>query len=291
MIHKSFIPVFFCLLVAGWLFTACNKQNAADYNSDMQAAEIASMLLNNNIEEKKRRDLIDEYPCLASEILTELIRDLESETREETKRIPWIFRVTVAAGERNTDSELLEILEISLPKPGEKLLNWQTVVLGGGIVNGISRQGIWPKSRIHDILQADHILSERWKYAIEKSYQIAANPEVPNPWRYDALRILAMDSPEKSIPELQSYLDPDLDDHLHMGAISGLSDIQSPEVTGLLLSGLPHFSDRNRNLVLKAMLRTDLRIAVLFKKISSNELTIEHFGIEQPEPVSFTVEN
>ncbi|MCC5905499.1 MAG: hypothetical protein JJU13_04800 [Balneolaceae bacterium] len=70
MIHKSFIPVLFCLLAAGLLFTACNKQNTADYSSDLQAAEIASKLLNNNIEEKKRRDLIDEYPCLASEILT-----------------------------------------------------------------------------------------------------------------------------------------------------------------------------------------------------------------------------
>ena len=291
MTHKSFIPLFSCLLATGWLFTSCSPDGASEYRYDITASKIALKLLNSNIEEKIRLDLIDEYPCLSSEILTELIRDLESETREETKRIPWIFRVTVAAGERNTDSELLEILEISLPKPGEKLLNWQTVVLGGGIVNGISRQGIWPKSRIHDILQADHILSERWKYAIEESYQIAADPEVPNPWRYDALRILAMDSPEKSIPELQSYLDPDLDDHLNMGAISGLSDIQSTVVTDLLLSGLPHFSDRNRNLVLEAMLRTDRRIAVLFKKISSNELTIEHFGIEQPGPVSLTVEN
>ncbi|RYD34590.1 MAG: c-type cytochrome, partial [Verrucomicrobiaceae bacterium] len=80
----------------------------------------------------QRMTLIRQYPKRSAEFLREMITDLTPGTPEEYRLIPWIWNVTIAAGRRNQAGEIRELLDISLPNPGEPLRDWQSVVLGGG---------------------------------------------------------------------------------------------------------------------------------------------------------------
>ncbi len=280
-LHSPTSIEFFSLLLF-LLVAACNNESQrSDADTEARAVEIANQLLDDDIEAEQRRDLVEQNLDMAPQILTELVRNLETGTDEEARRIPWIWRVTIAVGSQSNSEEIRQIMDISLPELNAPLLNWQGVVLGGGIVNGISRQNEWPKSRIDDILNSHENLQARWQRAIELSYEMAKDPEVPYPWRYDALRMIAMDLKDQSIPELTAYLDPELDNHLHMGAISGLADIRSPEVPEILLSGISYYSDRNRDIALNALLRSDERIEVLLNAINDGTLSADDLGEER----------
>ncbi len=250
---------------------------------DQRAAEIASRILDEDIDAEVRRELVEDHPELAANMLNVLVQDLEPGSDEEALRIPWIWRVTVAAGSRNDSGEIKEILKISLPEENEPLLNWQCVVLGRGVVNGISRQEVWPRPRIDEILEAEPSLQSRWQHAVNESYDYAANPDLPYPWRYDALRMIAMDEPERSIPELAGYLEPGLNNHLHMGAISGLSDIRSPDVPELILDNISGYSENNFNIALEVMMRTEDRRDALRSAVEDGTIEIEDLNTEQIE--------
>ena len=266
------------------LISACaDDATITESDQDQRAVEIVNQLLDEEIEVEKRRNLAEEYPDLAVEMLNALVHDLETGTEEEANRIPWIWRVTIAAGSRNDVEEIREIMEISLPEENEPLLNWQCVVLGGGVVNGISRQDVWPRPRIDEILDGEPSLQDRWQHALNESYDYASNPDLPNPWRYDALRMVAMDEMERSIPELANYLEPGLNDHLHMGALRGLSDIQSPEVANLILENISGYSENNYNIALEVLMRTEDRRETLRSAISDGRIEIEDLNSEQIE--------
>lgn len=285
MPHYLYISVLgACLLLSGVVLSACSGE--AYTGADPSAEEVAELLLDEEIEEEERRALAEEHTEKAVDVLRALVRGLETGTEEEARRVPWIWRVAIEATGQNDAEQIRQLIEVSLPEMDEPLLNWQGVVLGGSIVNGISREGHWPKERIREILEGHDDLQTRWQRAVELSYPMAEDPEVPNPWRYDALRMIAMDAPEESIPELRSYLEPDLDDQLHMGAISGLADIRSPEVPELLLSGWSYYSERNRNLALNGMLRTDERAKALLDAISEGKVSAEELGEEHIEQLT-----
>lgn len=266
-------------LFAG-LILACSSYAQTGTES---AEEIVRQLLDEDIAEEQRRMLVEEQVDRAVDVLRALTRDLETGTDEEARRIPWIWRVSIEATGRDNAEQIRQLAEVGLPEMDEPLLNWQVVVLGGGIVNGISREGYWPRQRIREILEGHEQLQSRWQRAIDLSYGVAEDPEVPYPWRYDALRLMAMDEREQSIPELRSYLQPDLDWHLHMGAISGLADIQSPEVPEWLLSGWSYYNERNRNLTVEALLRTERRTEALLDAISEGKVSVEELGEDQME--------
>ncbi|MFN0051567.1 MAG: hypothetical protein ACKV0T_05210, partial [Planctomycetales bacterium] len=61
-------------------------------------------------------------------------------------------------------------------------------------------------------------------------------------------------------------------DELQMGVVSGLSDVDHPEVAPLLVSGLGYYSDGNRRLAIDALLRTDQRTAALLDALQSKQL-------------------
>ncbi len=79
----------------------------------------------------------------------------------------------IAAGKRNEGPELLEILDVSLPKTSEPLRDWQAVVVGGGIVNGISQVGVWPRERLDRLIAGNESLSARWDHTIAQSSKMA----------------------------------------------------------------------------------------------------------------------
>lgn len=266
-------------LFAG-LFLVGGPYSYAQTGPEQSAEEIARQLLDEDIAEEQRRMLVEEQGDRAVEVLRVLTRDLETDTDEEARRIPWIWRVSIEATGRDDAEQTRQLAEVGLPKMDEPLLNWQVVVLGGGIVNGISRENRLPRQRIREILEGHEQLESRWQRAVDLSYGVAEDPELPYPWRYDALRLMAMDDREHSIPELRSYLQPDLDWHLHMGAISGLADIRSPDVAELLLSGWSYYNERNRNLAVEGLLRTERRTRTLLDAIDEGELRTEELGEE-----------
>ncbi|SHG50840.1 hypothetical protein SAMN05443144_13111 [Fodinibius roseus] len=270
-----------CLFVV--LIMAGGHPGFAQTGAELPAGDIARQLLDEDVAEEERRTLAGEQADRAAEVLRALTRDLESGTDEEARRIPWIWRVSIKATGRNDAEQIRRLAEVGLPEMDEPLLNWQVVVLGGGIVNGLSREGHWPRPRIREILAGHPQLESRWQQAVERSYEVAEDPDLPYPWRYDALRLIAMDEGEQSIPELRSYLKRDLDYHLHMGAISGLSDIRSPKVPELLLSGWSHYNEQNRNLVLDGLLRTERRTRALLDAIEEGPLRADELGEEQLE--------
>ncbi len=69
----------------------------------------------------------------------------DNDEAEEYRRIPWIWRVAVAAGRAKDEASLKPLTDVSMPKDGERLRDWQAVVLGGGVVMGLSQAGTWPR--------------------------------------------------------------------------------------------------------------------------------------------------
>lgn len=265
------------------VFFAGSRISFGQTGADRSAEDIARQLMDEELAEEERRALAGQQAGRAAEVLRALTRDLESGTDEEARRIPWIWRMSIEAAGRNDATQIRRLAEVGLPEMDEPLLNWQVVVLGGGIVNGLSREGHWPRPRIREILSGHPKLAARWQRAVERSYELAEDPDIPYPWRYDALRLIAMDEPGQSITELRSYLKPDIDYHLHMGAISGLSDIQSTEVPELLLLGWSYYNEQNRQLTAEALLRTERRTRALLDAISKGRVSVEVLGEDQIE--------
>src|SRR5262245_1681848 len=153
--------------------------------------------------------------------------DLRVGMQEEYRRIPWVWRVAIAAGRRNDVTELRKILDASLPRHEEALRHWQAVVIGGGIINGISQQGAWPRERLAELVKDKKDLPDRLQKALAESATMADDEKVPTGTRYDALRMIALEGWEKRGEQLARYLKKGTHDELTMGAISGLSDVDS----------------------------------------------------------------
>lgn len=236
---------------------------AAPDESDTTPKAIAARLLDDSLAAEARQQLISRHRDQAGEIIAAMTADLGEDSKEEYRRIPWIWRVAVSAGRKNEARVLIRLFEVSLPEKGRKLRDWQAVVLGGGIVNGLSLQGLWPKERIAELLRDRPDLMARWQEAVEQASQMADDEKIPTGTRYDALRMIAMDSWDRRGKQLLKYLQKGVHDELQMGAVSGLADMQAPEVAEPLAQALGHLSADNRKLALDALLRTPDRIRVL----------------------------
>ncbi|MFO0869926.1 MAG: hypothetical protein U0935_13415 [Pirellulales bacterium] len=203
-----------------------------------------------------RQAVIADHPAWSAELIVALTRDLPGEEAEEYRRIPWLWRVAIAAGKRPDPAEWKAIVRVSLPAPGEPLRHWQAVVVGGGLVNGISQQGLWPAEQFTALLQQDEALTARWQAVLASSAIMADDGRVPPGTRYDALRILALEGWDRRGAQLARYLARDAHPELQMGAVSGLSDIEAPAAATTLLAALPQLTEPNRRLAIAALCRT-----------------------------------
>ncbi len=212
-------------------------------------------------------------PQLSLPLLKALVADLPAgASKEEYRRIPWIWRVTVAAGKRNQIDELKPIVDFCVPQMKEPLRDWQAVVLGGGVINGIGLTGGWPDEQIRAIVSGNRDLTRR---------RLEAAP--PIGCRHGRQRKGLQRHPLRcvagfwgSIPgitaacaQLFCYLVKGVDDELQQGAIGGLSDMRSPCVAPALLSGFAHYEPENRGCVLRALLRDRDRTLVLLEAIEA----------------------
>jgi len=239
---------------------------------------IASQLLDDKLPEADRRQIVESHPDIAVELLQTLTQGL-TPGDEEDRRIPWIWRVAIEAAKRNEGTQVLDILILALPNDGQPLRDWQAVVIGGGIINGLSQQNIWPREHIADLIIGDEALVARWTMLIFQAAHMADNEDIPNGTRYDALRILGCGNWEPQGVFLLKYLAEGTDEELQMGAVSGLVDIDSPFSTKALSDAFLHLKGRNRRLAIAGLLRNGPRAdALLFsigaERISSVELDV-----------------
>jgi hypothetical protein len=210
-------------------------------------------------------------PADAAAAINKLVDGLAVGTDAEYERIPDIWRVAIDAGKRNDAAELRRLLSVSLPKMGQPAQHWQVVVIGGGIINGLSVENIWPRQRIHELIHADDDLMERWNQLMVLSAAMADDTAVRSGTRYDALRILGADEFGKHGQHLIKYLG-DADAELQMGAISGLSDMESPAAALAIAASLAKYSDANKRLAIAALMRTDARRSLLRRAINEGRV-------------------
>jgi putative membrane-bound dehydrogenase-like protein len=249
--------------------------------SSINPREIANQLLDESLSVEHREALIAAHERLSPDLIAALSENLPSGA-EEYRRIPWIWRIAIAAGRRNQDHELRSILSVSLPGP-DRLCDWQAVVIGGGVVNGVSQQQVWPRDRIASLLVDDAALAARWARLLELAAGMADDEQVATGTRYDALRILGCGSWEAGGARLQEYLTEGTDAELQMGAVSGLADLDSPESTTALAAALSHLTDTNRSLAIAGLMRSSDRIHALLDAIENGTLRADELDADQLE--------
>lgn len=243
--------------------------------------QIATFLLDESQSPERRHQVIGQRPGMGPAIIAQLVEGIEFEDLDQQyQRIPWIWRVAHAVGQRNDGGEIRELLELSVPGTDSPLRDWQAVVIGGGLINGVSQLGLWPRQRLAEILSQLPALDQAWPRALELAAKMADDQQVRSGTRYDALRMVALREEVTAIAQLRRYLVPEAHHELQMGAVSGLTDIDSPDVGPLILDALPTLQGENRRLAIEGMLRSDGRTASLLSTIESGQVPITATEIE-----------
>lgn len=254
------------------VFAALTTSAAEKVSEVAPIEKVAAQILDVERSNAERESIIAAHAGQAAPLIAAMVKDLEPGMPEEYTRIPWLWRVALAAGKRNDPAELKALLEVSLPKATDPLRDWQAVVIGGGIINGLSQQEIWPGDRIAELLSKETLLKLRWECTRILASRMAEDAKVKNGTRYDALRILGADTWENRSAQLIKYLEKGTNAELQQGAVSALSDMKSKNVPSVLLSNLKNLSDHNRELALDALLRTPSRCSALIDAVESKQV-------------------
>jgi hypothetical protein len=265
----GFMSRLFLLII---LSALAGTPSAADQPS-LQST--AALLLDDKQPADSRNHLIEDNADRAGDIIAEMTRGLGDDSAEEYRRIPWIWRVAVAAGKRNDLQQLRRILEVSLPHPGEKLRDWQAVVIGGGVINGITLAGEWPGPRLTQILGDDASLKQRWQTALEQASSLADDEKVTRGTRYDALRMIPLLGWDASGAKLRNYLKKGTHAELQMGAVSGCGDINDARAVQSLIEAIPNLDPKNLRLAVNALKRTSQRKQLLNEAIAAGRVSAD----------------
>lgn len=239
---------------------------------------IASQILDPTKPPPEREALLVAHSDKSAKLIVELVNQIKIGTADEYRRIPSIWKVAINAGKRNKDSELKKILSVSLPQLAEPLRDWQAVVIGGGIINGLSLEGIWPRERIEKVLKGDADLERRWNRSIQLASIMADDEKVRHGTRYNALRMLGV-APWKSYgAQLTKYLGKDVNGELQQGAVSGLADVESNEAAIELIENFQNLTERNQQFALDGLLRNDFRRNRLLDAFAEEKIKFSSLG-------------
>ncbi|MFO0849369.1 MAG: neutral/alkaline non-lysosomal ceramidase N-terminal domain-containing protein [Gemmataceae bacterium] len=233
-------------------------------------AEVARKLLDDTLKPAEREAVLRDHPADPAAVITAMAAGLPRDAKEEYRRIPWIWRVAIAAGKRNDAAELRAVLDASLPKPGEPLRDWQAVVIGGGVINGISMAHGWPGPRLAEVVDAR--LKPRWDASLKAAVAMADDPKVPTGTRYDALRMTPLPGWATAGGQLTKYLAKGTHEELQQGAVSGLVDVDAPEATAALVAALAYLTGENRELAAVGLTRTPARAAALLDAVERGQV-------------------
>jgi putative membrane-bound dehydrogenase-like protein len=252
------------------------KAGHQQHDAPKPPAEAAQLILDESTPRSQREALAKESAAWAAEVVRAMTAGLPAgDGKEEYRRIPWVWRVAIAAGRKNDAKTLADLLDAALPKPGEPLRDWQAVVIGGGIINGLSLETVWPGRRIPELLKDRHGLAERWGESLKLAAAMADDPKVPTGTRYDALRMVALRDWPAAGPQLAKYLAKSAHPELQMGAVSGLADVERPEAAALLLTALPDLAADDRKLAVAGLLRTADRANALLDGLGKGTVKSE----------------
>lgn len=69
--------------------------------TDPVAVPIARAILDDAKPQSDREAIVKDNPKLSADLIAVMTSDLTAGTKEEYRRIPWIWRVAIAAGKRN----------------------------------------------------------------------------------------------------------------------------------------------------------------------------------------------
>jgi len=236
-------------------------------------AQAAARILDDSVPVGEREAIVPQFLHSAPELLAVLTAQIPVGTPEEYRRIPWIWRVAIAAGKQNETGPLQKLLDLSLPRGNEPLHDWQAVVLGGGLINGISQLERWPGVRFAELTANNPPLQARLQRALELADRMAVNSQVPAGTRYDALRMLPLRGWEQAGARLREFLPAAVGDELQMGAVSGLVDVDHPQAVATLIKALPDLTPGNRDLALLGLLRTDARREQLLAGLEAGRIS------------------
>ena len=219
----------------------------------------------------------------ARALIAALAVGLDSADRAESyRRIPWIWRVAIAAAKRNDSAELGRIVDVAVPADGQPLTDWRAVVLGGGVINGITLVGAWPGARIDEILRDDSARLARWRRSLDLASAMTDDPSVPNGTRYDALRMIGLEPWSRRGAQIVRYLAPGTNAELQQGAVCALGDLPAPEATRALVDSLAGLTPGNRKFAIEALARDDDRRETLLDALEAGRIKAS----ELPEAVA-----
>jgi hypothetical protein len=240
------------------------------------ATQVARQILDEANHDDLKSKLADDSLPHAAAVITALTRDLPANDRAEAyRRIPWIWRIAINCTKQNKREQQRELLLLSLPDPGQPLRDWQAVVLGGGLINGLSQLGLTPSEQIEALLESSGTPKEirsRWEQTLKLAAEMADNTEVPSGTRYDALRILGAADWQLYGPVLRRYLESGGDEELQMGAANATADLTEPAATKTLVRALPGLTEDNRNLALSILAARSPQKKFLRDAVTANEV-------------------
>lgn len=262
-----------------------DSSDGAPADSAMPAADappeaIAAWLLDGARPEAERAALVERLvapgaaPAAAGAAIAALAAGLPmpSGSAEEYRRIPWLWRVSVAAGKGGDATRCGGVIAAALPGDGEVLAHWQAVVLGGGIVNGAGLASRWPEEDVAAALSAAGLPSEAWQRVVAAAAIMADDASVPDGTRYDCLRLVALLPPQRAVPHLARYLGEGMPEELRQGATSALVDVRDPAATAALVEALPGLSPGTLEFALRGLVRTEERALALLDAIAGGRL-------------------
>jgi putative membrane-bound dehydrogenase-like protein len=230
------------------------------------AATLASQILNDRLPEKDRQALIEQNLAQAPEIIVAMTTGMPNDTKEEYRRIPWIWRVAIAATKKNDPVVVARLMDIAMPAVNTPLRDWQAVVIGGGVINGFGLIDLWPHEQIAKLITTPE-RQAKWQWLLKQSHAMAHNEKVHTGTRYDALRIIALDKPELAVPGLLKYLPAGGNEEMQQGAVSGLVDVPTSEAAKQLCKALVYLQGENRELALIGMMRSEARFGLILEMI------------------------
>ena len=236
------------------------------------ALQIAESILREPKADLERFAVIEKNPELAVDVLTILVTSVKSASGEQTdKLVDTMWRIALLIGQQNNAGQVLRVLDVVLPQSADAIADWQIVVMGSGIIEGISKQTDWPKRRIDEILKEDKLLLKNWKKCLQKAGRKASDASNSTRIRYDALRIVAFDRWDNVEPLLREFTAKRANKELQTAAVKALAIIEDIESAKLLISEIKSLKPRDQKLAIDALVKTSERIELLLTKIGKDD--------------------
>ncbi|MCA9261916.1 MAG: c-type cytochrome, partial [Planctomycetales bacterium] len=230
------------------------------------------------------------YRSQAARAIADLATQIADGVKQEYDAIPMIWESAIAAGRRNDDQELAEVIDLAIPSVNASVADWQFVALGGGVVNGLSEVGATPTLRVRVLFELSGRSAAEWNAVLEQAVACADATSVPMGTRYDAVRLLAVANWETHARHAVKYLTPDFDPELQLGAAQTLADHPSPQAVHHLFAALSRLSPPIQRQVVASLLRTSDRAQLLAAAIADGNVDRQSLTAEEQDRLQTLVQ-